>query len=122
MARHCCMAASHGCEAGNGGGAKGSSGPLVFQAALWTGLLTVWYCGANRDSTWSSARSRAPVRRTSSSVLPPRRRAASAKDGRCDSVLVDVLMRKFLSGQLEMAIGKGLIGNSLPIVRVLSGE
>src|SRR5262249_30757036 len=57
------------------------------------GLLAVWYCGANRDSTCSSALSTAPVRGASSSVLPPRRRAVSAKLWLSRSVDVVVLMR-----------------------------
>ena len=56
-----------------------SSGTRPSQTALWTGLLTVWYCGANSASTCSSALSTAPVRRASSSVLPPSRMAVSAK-------------------------------------------
>ena len=68
-----------GATRASGGGAKRSSGTLPSQTALWMGLLTVWYCGLKSGSTCSSALSRAPVRRASSSVLPPRRRAVSAK-------------------------------------------
>src|SRR5262249_49332115 len=63
------------------------------QTALCTGLLLVWYCGANSDSTCSSALSTAPMRRASSSVLPPRRNADSAKLWRSRSVSVVLLMR-----------------------------
>ena len=36
------MAASQGAEAGMAGGANSSSGTLLSQTALWTGLLAVW--------------------------------------------------------------------------------
>src|SRR5262249_40862245 len=65
-------------------------GTLFSQTALWTGLLTVWYCGLKSRSTCSSALSRAPVRWASSSVLPLRRRAVSAK--LCCSRSVGVLV------------------------------
>ena len=60
--------------------ANNSTGTARSQMARCAGLAVVWYCGANRDSTWSSALSIAPVRRASSSLLPPSLSAVSAND------------------------------------------
>ena len=73
------MTRSHGAESARGGAANRARGTRPSQTALWTGLFSVRYSGLNSASTCSSARSTAPVRRASSSVLPLRRRAVSAK-------------------------------------------
>src|SRR5262249_31535067 len=92
ISRQRSMAASHGADGGSGGGRNRSRGTVPSQTALCTGLLTVWYRLADRAPAPASAPSAAPGRRASRSLLPPRRRAVSAKLGPSRPVSLVALM------------------------------